>query len=332
MHAPSLPRRTRRILAGTALLVLGLVVAAWAALPEVSWRIKVHEAAIVSGDRVLLREIATPVGKVDQAAWASLGELELWQAPPQPFKPMLINKPRLKEALSMYLGDMVELCMLPPSLALQQGGGVVLQDELNRLLVKSLTAKAAALGGEAELKDPQTPPYIFLADPANQLDVEIAAQNLKPGRVSLRIREIAMDGRVVKRSTASIQMDLWKTVPAAARPLNPGEEVGAKDVTFVRKNLAHLRDEIWDGKPGSWRVKRPIGAGEPFYVANMEPLPLVKRGDIVSLVYQGKHVKLQVPAEAMSDGGYHDSITVRNLQSKVQIHARILDAKTVQVF
>lgn len=329
----ALRRKPQALAAGLALLLgLLLAVAAWAAMPEVAWRIKIREAAIISGERVLLREIATPVGKIDREAWAELGSRELWQAPPQPHKPMLINKPRLKEALSQYLGDMVELCMLPSSLAIQQGGGVVLQDELVRLVVNSLTAKAATLGGEPELKDPQTPAYMFLADPANQLDIELAAQNFKPGRVSLRIREIALDGRVVNRISASIQMDLWKTVPAAARPINPNEEILPKDVTFIRKNLAYTRDETWDGKGGPWRVKRPIGAGEPFFVSNLEPVPLIKRGDAVTLVFRGKHVHLQVPAVAMTEGGYNESITVRNLQTKVQVHAHILDAKTVQVF
>ena len=34
----------------------------------------------------------------------------------------------------------------------------------------------------------------------------------------------------------------------------------------------------------------------------------------------------------MSDGGYNESIPVRNMQTQVQVYARVLDAKTVQVF
>ena len=327
-------RRLVALLALASLLAVAVAarVGLAAGLKDVGWRIKIHEAAIVSGERVRLAEIASPVGRVDQAAWNEIGARELWQAPPQPLKPMLINKPKLKEALAQYLGEDAELCILPSALAIQQGGAVVLQDELVRHVVNSLTPRVAALGGEAEFKDAQAPQYVFLSDPANTLDVEIGPNGLKPGRVSFRIREIGLDGRVIHRVAASVQLDLWKTVPAAARPLNSNEELKVQDITFVRKNLAYLREEAWDGKGGPWRIKRPVGANEPIYTANIEGMPLIKRGDKVSLIFKGKHVHLHVQAEAMADGGYDASIPVRNLQTKVQVFARIVDAKTVQVF
>ena len=102
-------------------------------------------------------------------------------------------------------------------------------------------------------------------------------------------------------------------------------------ITFVRKNMAYLSGEVWDGRGGPWQVRRPIGLDQVIYAANLEPLPLVRRGETVRLVYEGKNIRLETLAEAMEDGGAGQAIAVKNLESERQVTATVRDSGTVYV-
>lgn len=76
---------------------------------------------------------------------------------------------------------------------------------------------------------------------------------------------------------------------------------------------------------------RPMGAGEVIYLSNLEDVPLISRGDTVSLVYEGSFVRLTATAEALADGRAGETIPVRNMQSRREIAAQVVDGGTVVV-
>ncbi len=299
---------------------------------QTAWRLQIRDAAVVRGPMVLLGEIAQPVGQLDQETWQRLAVTALFPAPDKSLRPMSISRDKLAQALNAYLGEQARYCILPTSIAIQRGGGIVPQQKLLQIVVNSLTPKARQLGGEPEFRDFRLPDNVFLRDPTNTVQVDVGAAALKPGRNPLRITEVAMDGSVQRGLSGSVYLDLWKMVPAAARPLNRGDVVNNATMTMERKNLAYLRSDVWDGHGGPWRVKSALGKGEVIYMADLDAVPLISKGDVVQLVYNGPNVHLQVPALAMADGGFDQNIPVRNVQSQVQVYARVVDAKTVQVF
>lgn len=333
MHAhASFPSRPRFRLLTLLLLCCLMGTATAVRAQEGVWRLQVLDAAVVTADVVRLGDIARPLGEMDPGLWQRLAGTELFAAPERPLRPMSVTRAKLMEILQQQVGEAAKHCILPGSLALQRDGGLVRASELTAEIVRTLTPLAATLGGEAEFRDFRTPEFLFLRDPTHRVGVELATADLKPGRVSLRLRELAMDGSAQRSATASVFMDLWKTVPVAGRPLNRGEALDDSNVAYQRKNMANLRNDLWDGKSGFWRLKTALGKDEVIYQSSVESLPLVGKGDVVRLVYRGTNIRLEVPAEAMSDGGYNESIPVRNMQTQVQVYARVLDAKTVQVF
>ena len=325
-----------------ALLLAATVLIARAEEPiasQTGWRVKIREAAVVQGGVVLLGEIADVLGADPKGEWEQMARTELWPSPPGD-KPMIIGKSKLREALEYYMGDAVNLCILPSSLVLQQGGKVFQRDDMARLVAESLSPQAAAMqvalgqGNrqvDIELREYRLPAYVFLRDSTSDLAVELVSGTLQAGRNSLYFRERFLDGSEGRTLTGSVFVDVWTTVPAAARPLNRGEEVTPKDVTYVRKNLAYLEGEVWDALGGPRRIIAPVGMSQVLYEKNLETLPMVKRGDAVQLVFQGTNIRLEVPAEALADGGYGESIPVRNLESKREVYARVQDAVTVTV-
>ena len=102
-------------------------------------------------------------------------------------------------------------------------------------------------------------------------------------------------------------------------------------ITTVRKNLAHISAQLWDGTGGPWMMVRAVGTEQPIFQADLALIPLVRRGSVVTLRYESASVTIETKAEAMSDGGAGETIQVRNLQSKRIIHAMVVDEQTVSV-
>ncbi|MBQ9536344.1 MAG: flagellar basal body P-ring formation protein FlgA [Desulfovibrionaceae bacterium] len=292
------------------------------------WRLKINSSAIAHGDVVLLGEIAQPIGNVSN--WAELKDIELWQAPPQEGKPLQINRANLAQALNERLGRAIAShCILPTSLVIQKGGILIREDDLRSYVVRSLTPMLRNMPGEVDFSDFHLPEYIFLAHAGQTVQLE--QPRLTAGRVGIRFAILEADGKVLRRVAGSITLTQWVTVPTAARALSKGEALTPEVVTFSRINAKRLKEQAWDGRGGPWQMLRSVAAGEPILQSDLATQLMVRRGDIVTLVFRRGNLLLQTQAEALADGEPGATIAVRNLQSKKQIFATVKDSKTVEI-
>ena len=292
-----------------------------------AWRLRVREAAVVREAVVRLGDIADPLGNMPRGEWERLAAVPLWPAPETPGKPLQINRQRLGEDLRKALGEVADACLLPNSLAVQRDGAVLLEEDLRSLVVKTLTPQINLLGGHGELTDFRLPAYAFTAHDGQSVVLE--AGDVAPGRISLRFAVREMDGAAVRRFSGSVFLNLWMDVPCPVRPLGKGEAVTPDVITFMSCNLAYQKGAVWDGRGGPWQTVRSLGASQPILASDLTPLSAVHRGDKLTLVYTRGNVRISAMVEALEEGGPGDTIAVRNLDSKKQIYATVLDADTV---
>ncbi|WP_320169050.1 flagellar basal body P-ring formation chaperone FlgA [Maridesulfovibrio sp.] len=295
-----------------------------------NWRIKIKSAAVVNGPRVTLGDIAEFYGDLPRQTKADLASVELWNAPARGRKPVTVNRSKLRVLLQHYLGELAGNCMVPATLSMQYGGKVMSEAELQRAVVKVLTPQAERMGGNYKFREFRIPDHLFFGDAMDSLRVTLP-RALEPGSNSFRMEVVSVDGQVLRQLSGSVFVDLWKPVPCPVRPLNRKEIVTPDLITWKNKNMAYLGNRAWDGKGGPWRIKIPVGTGQPIMRSSIEPAPIVARGDKLSLVYKSTHLKLSVPVEALEDGGVGQTITVRNLQSQRKISATVVNAQTVTV-
>ena len=292
-----------------------------------AWRLRVREAAVVREAVVRLGDIADPLGNMPRGEWERLAAVPLWPAPETPGKPLQINRQRLGDALRKALGEVADACLLPNSLAVQRDGAVLLEEDLRSLVVKTLTPQINLLGGHGELTDFRLPAYAFTAHDGQSVVLE--AGDVAPGRISLRFAVREMDGAAVRRFSGSVFLNLWMDVPCPVRPLGKGEAVTPDVITFMSCNLAYQKGAVWDGRGGPWQTVRSLGASQPILASDLTPLSAVHRGDKLTLVYTRGNVRISAMVGALEEGGPGDTIAVRNLDSKKQIYATVLDADTV---
>jgi len=295
-----------------------------------AWRLRVKPAVAVSHERVLLGEIAVPVGEIDPKDWEELRAIELFQSPPQFGKPMSISRNGLYAALQYHLKDLANNLILPEQLILQYGGKAYSSEELQVLAMEVLQPQIKAMEGDPEIRDWNVPPYVFIGD-GERLAVETAGA-VQPGRVAVRWTVISTAGRAERQFSGGLFLNLWAMVPVAARAISPADgEIGPATVTYARRNLANLRPKIWDGRGGPWRVRSSVGQDQVLYTDNLEIPPMVKKGDVVTVRYESPNLRITAKAQAMHDAKPDGTVQVQNMQSNKQFFAKVVDAKTVAV-
>ncbi len=322
--------RTGRVL--LVALVLGLAVMSFSAPEEAGasqWRLKIMDAACVKGEKVLLGDIAEAYGEVPERLWQELSMKELWASPPDG-RAVTVVRSKLQGLLKYYLGaELAAMCALPSQLSIQKGGLVITADELRKRISEFVRIRLAGLDGQAELRDFRLPPSVFLANEFERLEIT-SARDVNAGRLPLRLNIMSSGDRIRQRLSASVFINLWRSVPCAAHPIHRGAAIKPENITFKRKNTAYYQD-AWDGKGGPWRTIRSVGAGQIISLDIIEPMPAVAKGDKVVLVYQGDRIKLSVKALALGDGSVGDDVSVRNLQSNKTVQATVVDEHTVAV-
>jgi flagellar basal body P-ring formation protein FlgA len=315
---------------GAALAALTLLAGQPALAEGPAWRLVVKPAAAVTHERVLLGEIATPLGEIDAKDWEQLRAIELFKSPPQLAKPMSISKSGLYAALQFHLKDLAANLILPEQLVLQYGGKAYLPEELQAMGFEAVRTEIAAMEGDAEVRDWNVPPYLFVAD-GERLIAETGGP-VHPGRVPVRFTVLGSSGKTVRQFSAGFYLNLWATVPVATRTINPGDgELNAQMVTFARRNLANLRPKIWDGRGGPWRVRGSIGQDQVIYADNLETPPMIKKGDQITVIFEGRNLRISTKGMALHDAKPDGSVQVQNVQSHKQFMAKVVDAKTVAV-
>lgn len=322
-------RAVRYALAACLALVLLSVPALTGAAKGNRWRGLVRDAACVKGPEVLLGEIADPVDDAARRQWATLSTIKLWKASDKLGHVVTIPRDKLGQVLKYYMGDAAANLALPSQLTVQTGGRVVGSAELKERIVAFLTPRAKDLGGDVHFKDLQMPNCIFFPNDYDKLVISMN-DHLEPGRNEIVLSGMTPDGKVVSRRSAVVFADVWKAVPVAARPLNRMERVTKDKVSFRRMNMAYNRD-VWDGAGGPWRMARTLGRGQVFTMSHLEPVPLIERGEMVTLVYNGRGIRLSIRAEALGEAGVGQRVEVRNPQSNKIVLATVVDGETVVV-
>ncbi len=107
-------------------------------------------------------------------------------------------------------------------------------------------------------------------------------------------------------------------VPVLRVPRAAGDAINAEDVHWISVRLNRVR-------PGMLRevaditgrvARRTLRANQPLRASDVKRQALIKKGEIITVLYQIPGLKLSARGRALSEGAMGDSLRVVNLQSK----------------
>jgi flagella basal body P-ring formation protein FlgA len=130
----------------------------------------------------------------------------------------------------------------------------------------------------------------------------------------------------------SVHAQLWADVWAAQEPMETGELFNPGKLTQQRCDVLHEHDAL----PATFNdrdylLTRAVPAGRPLVWRDLARRPLVRRGETVEVSAIDGSLTVTVKALAIQNGGRGDLILVRNIDSKKEFTAVVVDENRVLV-
>ncbi|NPB08781.1 MAG: flagellar basal body P-ring formation protein FlgA [Thermodesulfobacteria bacterium] len=117
------------------------------------------------------------------------------------------------------------------------------------------------------------------------------------------------------------------------RPLARHQIIQPEDLGFERRPLSRLpKDALTKAREAvGLRTRVGLRAGQVLRRSALEVPPVIKRGKLVRILAEGPGFMVSAVGEARQDGRPGEIIRVRNLTSKREVFARVIDGETVKV-
>lgn len=209
---------------------------------------------------------------------------------------------------------------------------VVSEAQVRQVITDYLTQKTKPLNAEVSIRKIGYSGEMTL--PAGRVSFEVVAPERWEGygNVSLSLI-VRVDDQVKRNLTVLAEVEALAEMVVAARPLERGEVLGAQDLSLARRDLAHVQGRYLKSTQEAvgLRMKSSQRANTPLRADYLERVPLIKSGQLVTIVVESDSVRITATGRAKGSGAEGDLIMVQNLSSQKEIAARVVDATTVRV-
>ncbi len=203
------------------------------------------------------------------------------------------------------------------------------QDQFLAALNQDLSAHFNLTGElTLELIRPWTPP----AQSAVSWSVVVTEYPSVAGSSMLVRCRVLADGVVAAESTLLLRAALWRDAWVSRAPLSIGATFDPSQLDTRRVDVFRERDALpADVGDSSFIFTRALTASRLLSWRDIGRRPLVRKGEMVEVAATEGTLLITLKGLAMENGAQGDTVTVRNLDSKRDIHARVVAENRVQV-
>ncbi len=122
-------------------------------------------------------------------------------------------------------------------------------------------------------------------------------------------------------------------VVTSRRPLKKSQLIRKEDVYLALMDVRRMPKDALTRLESAWgkSMNQSMGANMPIIESAMGDIPLIKKGQRITLVASAPGLKITTPGEARQDGFHGQSLKVVNLSSKRDIRGIPLDENHVSV-
>ena len=170
--------------------------------------------------------------------------------------------------------------------------------------------------------------------PPGEVSFEVVAPNRwdgwGKGNLALVVR---VNDRVERNLSIPVEVEALADAVVVLRALERGDVIGPDDIAVQRRDISSLTGRVYrsaDEVIGK-RTRVPVRANAPLKGDQLEKVPLVKSGQLVTIIVDNQAMRLTATGKARGNGAEGDIVMVQNLGSLKEVPARVIDAGTVQV-
>jgi len=225
--------------------------------------------------------------------------------------------------------------LLAPALSVDaQTNKVVLgQNDFERAFSELITRNKVLASKDVEIRKFSCDPCQLSVSPG-LVDYLIISQARGNQQGSETITaDVLVDGISHGRVTMSGDVHLFGEVVCAAHNLKRHQILRSGNLVTIRRDISMLGPDYINSASlavGS-ELKTTLRTGAILYKRFLKKPNIVSRGDVVSILAQTDQVTIRVPGRIESNGALGDIIRVKNLMSRKEIYARVVNAEEVVV-
>jgi len=206
------------------------------------------------------------------------------------------------------------------------------EQQVRELVTAFVTSRTSGLGWDVHIR------RITISDalklPEGAIDYEIIAPQQWEGWGSVALAVVARQKeRVVRNIPVRVEVEALTDMVVALHQIERDTLISATDVALQKREIAqssHLSARTIDDVVGK-KARSTFRANQPIRADQLERQPLIKSGQMVTIIAENDVMKVTVAGKARSSGAEGDSIRVQNLTSLKEIPAIVINATTVQV-
>ncbi len=206
------------------------------------------------------------------------------------------------------------------------------EQEVRDAVTAYITARTAGMGWDVRIRRMTISDALKLPD--GSIDYEIVGSQQWEGWGSLSIAVMARQkDKIVRNIPVRVDVESLTDMVVVLRQIDYGTVITAADVAVQKREItsnSHLAARKTDDVVGK-KARITLRANQPVRADQVEKIPLIKSGQMVTIIAENGVIKVSVAGKANSSGAEGDIIRVQNLTSLKEIPAKVIDASTVQV-
>ncbi|MFC1526840.1 flagellar basal body P-ring formation chaperone FlgA [Candidatus Latescibacterota bacterium] len=173
----------------------------------------------------------------------------------------------------------------------------------------------------------------LLLDVAGRVEYRVRPLSSRPFRGPSVVRvDVVIADKVAKAITLTVDTRVYRPVLVTTRALRRGSPITADMLETMERNIAKLRHGHYSdlAQLEGMQTRRPVGYGDVLTGQHVEPVPVIHRGDEVTVTVQSANMQMSVRGIALQDGGIGSRIRVKNADSGKVTSGVIVDSGTVR--
>lgn len=144
---------------------------------------------------------------------------------------------------------------------------------------------------------------------------------------------VKVNGRDYQTLSMTFRVGRYQQVVVAARPLEPRTVLGPADFRTDSVSSTELPADALASvaEPADLEVLRPVKAGEVITPRMLRQKITVKRGDLVTVILEGRGFRITTQGQATEDARRGDTVRVVNVTSKRDVLGKVEGPGVVRV-
>lgn len=204
--------------------------------------------------------------------------------------------------------------------------------EIRNAITDFVTSRTSGMGWDVSIRRLTISDALKL--PEGIIDYEVVAPQQWEGWGNVSMAVLArQNDRLLRNIPVRIDVEARTDMVVTLRQIERGTLINAEDLVLQNRELsrnssrAARKVEEIAGK----KARTTLKTNQPIRSDQVEKVPLIKSGQIVTIIAENEVMKVSATGKARSSGAEGDIIIVQNQNSFKEIPARVLNATTVQV-